>query len=76
MPSPSTLLRPRASAPASSSVLSQAAFQALFTNYDGKDFTLAAGSDAIDFGNPDYGPDTDILGNPRDDSPDAGAYEF
>jgi hypothetical protein len=60
---------------ASSVILSQAAFEALFTDYDGKDFTLAAGSSAIGFGNPDFGPNTDILGNPRDTYPDAGAYE-
>ncbi len=50
---------------------------ALFTNAAGNDYTLKAGSAAIDFGNPDYGPDIDILGNPRNDAaPDAGCYEY
>jgi len=31
---------------------------------------------AIDFGNLDYGPRTDLLGNPRDAHPDAGCYEY
>jgi len=37
---------------------------------------LAAGSMAIGFGDPDYAPATDILGNARDAQPDAGAYEY
>lgn len=45
-------------------------------NADPADFTLVSGSAAIDFGNPDYGPSTDILGNPRDTYPDAGCYEY
>lgn len=52
-----------------------AAFKAMFTDYDGKDFTLAVGSEAIDFANPQFAPPTDILGVTRGDPPDAGAYD-
>ncbi len=48
----------------------------LFADMDGQDYNLVDASLAIDFGNPDYGPDTDLLGNPRDAQPDAGCYEF
>ncbi len=51
-------------------------FDALFTDADNNDYTLATDSAAIDFGNPDYGPDIDLLGNPRDALPDAGCYEY
>jgi len=36
----------------------------------------AAGSPAIGFANPAHAPAADLLGNPRDSQPDAGAYEF
>jgi len=49
---------------------------ALFTNAAGNDYTLAAGSAAIDFGNPDYGPSMDILGKSHVGAPDAGCYEY
>jgi len=51
-------------------------FNALFTNAAGNDYTLAAGSAAIDFGNAGYGPSSDILGNSRSGAPDAGCYEY
>lgn len=62
----------------SSVILSQNDFMALFEDYDARDFNLADSSNpsAINFGNPDYGPDTDILGNSRDAQPDAGCYEY
>ncbi len=55
--------------------------EALFVNFDTdgngtSDFRLTPGSLATDFGNPNYGPKTDILGNMRDAQPDAGAYEY
>jgi len=51
-------------------------YKALFANYNSNDFTLAPNSLAIDFGHPDYAPERDILGNPRDSRPDAGCYEY
>lgn len=39
-------------------------------------YHLAAGATAIDFGDPNYAPATDIDGNPRDALPDAGFYEY
>lgn len=41
-----------------------------------QDYSLAAGSPAIDFGVTGYGTITDILGATRDTLPDAGAYEY
>ena len=49
---------------------------ALFTNAAGNDYTLAAGSAAINFGNAAYGPTTDKNGNARVGAPDAGCYEY
>ncbi len=51
-------------------------FKNLFTNYDSNDFTLAGGSSAIDFANPAYAPNSDILGVSRSFPPDAGCYEY
>jgi hypothetical protein len=51
-------------------------FQALFTSYGTNDFTLAASSRAINFGNLAYAPSSDILGVSRVSSPDAGCYEY
>ncbi|UCE98810.1 MAG: right-handed parallel beta-helix repeat-containing protein [Planctomycetota bacterium] len=51
-------------------------FESLFTDYDNDDFTLAAGSVAINFGDSDHAPATDILGNTRVGLPDAGCYEY
>ena len=53
-----------------------APFWALFNDPDNKDFTLAAGSDAIGAADPATATATDALGVPRDAQPDAGAYEF
>ena len=39
-------------------------------------YKLADGSDAIGFANLVHVPATDLLGNPRDTSPDAGCYEY
>ncbi len=39
-------------------------------------FKLASGSDAIGFAAPAHATTTDLLGNLRDASPDAGCYEF
>ncbi len=48
----------------------------LFVNAANNDFNLAPNSAAINFGNPNYGPSSDILGHSRDSSPDAGCYEY
>jgi hypothetical protein len=40
------------------------------------DYTLLSDANAVDFGDPENAPSTDILGVNRDESPDAGAYEF
>jgi len=47
-----------------------------FESPSSMNYRLAAGSVAIDFGNPSFGLSTDIEGNPRDALPDAGAYEL
>jgi len=62
-------------------IVSDPNLEGLFVDFDidgtdVSDFRLAPGSLAIDFGNPDYGPATDILGNPRVGAPDAGCYEY
>jgi len=62
--------------PADNVVLTYTNFKALFNNYDSDDFTLASGSAAINKGVAAYAPATDILGNSRDSSPDAGCYEY
>jgi len=41
-----------------------------------RDYHLQAGSPCIDAGTPDGAPPDDIEGNPRDEFPDMGAYEF
>jgi len=56
--------------------LGYAGIETLFTDFDNNDFTLAAGSTAIDFGDAAHDPDTDILGNSRVGLPDAGCYEY
>jgi hypothetical protein len=48
----------------------------LFVNAANNDYRLAAGSVAVNFGNPNYGPATDILGKSRVGVPDAGCYEY
>jgi len=40
------------------------------------DYYLQPGSPCIDAGTPDGAPDYDIEGNPRDATPDIGAYEY
>jgi len=54
----------------------EAGFKALFADYDTNDFSLATDSLAIDFGNADYAPVSDILGVSRVFPPDAGCYEY
>jgi len=49
---------------------------ALFNDPSAYDFTLAAGSAAINFGNATYAPTTDRDGNARVGAPDAGCYEY
>jgi predicted outer membrane repeat protein len=49
----------------------------LFVNPDENDYQLQEGSPAIDAGmSGEIIPDEDLLGNPRDDNPDMGAYEW
>ncbi|MCQ2285441.1 MAG: right-handed parallel beta-helix repeat-containing protein [Bacteroidales bacterium] len=47
-----------------------------FTKYKDQDFTLQAGSPAIDAGKTGLGIACDITGAARDASPDMGAYEY
>jgi hypothetical protein len=47
-----------------------------FTDKDKLDFSLQSGSPAIGKGKPNIGVSEDILGNPRGDKPDIGAYQF
>ncbi len=47
-----------------------------FADWLGLDLSLAAGSPAIDTGNPDGATTHDIEGTPRDFQPDVGAYEY
>ena len=53
-----------------------AAIDDYFVNWLGLDLSLAAGSPAIDDGNPDSATTHDILGLPRDEQPDVGAFEY
>ena len=48
----------------------------LFVDADNGDYHLQAGSPCIDAGTPDGAPDDDLEGNPRDEFPDMGAYEY
>ncbi len=50
----------------------------LFSDWRGADFSLRDGSPAIDSGNPELAPTTDIVGTPRPQGAgfDLGAYEF
>lgn len=47
----------------------------IFADWLALDLSLAAGSPAIDTGNPDGATTHDITGLPRDAQPDVGAYE-
>ena len=47
-----------------------------FTDKDKLDFTLLPESPAIGKGKPNIGVDEDILGKPRGNKPDIGAYQF
>ena len=48
----------------------------LFVDPDNDDYHLQPGSPCIDAGTPDGAPPDDIEGNPRDEFPDMGAYEY
>ena len=48
----------------------------LFKNNSSFDFTLLSNSPAINLGSPTNGITDDIIGTPRDNMPDAGAYEY
>jgi hypothetical protein len=48
----------------------------LFTNNNQQDYTLQSGSPAIDAGKVGLNIFTDLKGNPRDEHPDIGAYEY
>jgi len=48
----------------------------LFVDPGNDDYHLQAGSPCIDTGTPDGAPPDDIEGNPRDEFPDMGAYEY
>jgi len=48
----------------------------LFVNPDNSDYHLQFGSPCIDAGTPIGAPVDDIEGNPRDEFPDMGAYEY
>lgn len=48
----------------------------LFTNHSQEDYTLQSNSPAIDYGKTGLNITTDLKGNPRDEHPDLGAYEY
>ena len=48
----------------------------LFVDPDNGDYHLQSGSPCIDAGTPEGAPPDDIEGNPRDEFPDMGAYEY
>ncbi len=48
----------------------------IFSDWLGLDFSLAAGSPAINAGNLDGATTHDIIGEARDNEPDVGAYEY
>ena len=48
----------------------------MFVDPENGDFHLQADSPCIDRGTPDGAPPDDIEGNPRDEFPDIGAYEY
>jgi len=48
----------------------------LFVDLDNGDYHLQADSPCIDAGTPNGAPPDDIEGNPRDEFPDMGAYEY
>ena len=48
----------------------------LFVDPENGDYHLQADSPCIDAGTPDGAPPDDLEGNPRDEAPDMGAYEF
>jgi hypothetical protein len=48
----------------------------LFTDSTNDDYTLIAGSTAINYGSLNFSRPTDILGNSRVSGADAGAYEY
>jgi hypothetical protein len=64
----------KAVSPASSGPSQPAAFG--WRNPAAYDFTLTAGSPAINAGDPNDAPATDRAGNPRNGVPDAGAFEY
>jgi hypothetical protein len=47
-----------------------------FADWDALDLSLSPTSPAINAGSADQAPEDDVLGNPRDDQPDVGAYEY
>ena len=47
-----------------------------FADWDGLDLSLLPTSPAVDAGSSDQAPSDDVLGNPRDGTPDVGAYEL
>ncbi len=47
-----------------------------FVDFAGLDLALVGTAPAVDAGNPDGAPADDVLGNPRDGTPDVGAYEY
>jgi hypothetical protein len=47
-----------------------------FTDWDALDLSLLPTAPAVNAGSADQAPEDDVLGNPRDDEPDVGAYEY
>jgi len=56
--------------------LTEPEIAALFVDPQNNDYRLKADSKAINFGNPNFGPASDILGVSRNFPPDAGCYEY
>ncbi len=47
-----------------------------FVDFPARDLRLRSGAPAVDAGSPDLAPADDIRGEPRDEVPDVGAYEW
>lgn len=56
--------------------LTQVDYEALFIDYDNRDFNLVADACAVDYADDANAPSVDLRGVERDANPDVGAYEY